>query len=68
MTTNRFQVSENANGKYIVIDTKEDKLCAYSGAAENPPKYAGECKCNFHEWNNYYSALGFANKLEAKNN
>ena len=63
----RFQVKENTSGKYVVLDTHTDKLCAYSGQATNPPMYVGESKVHYHEWNNYYSASGFAQMLEWEN-
>lgn len=60
----RFHVIENTGNKYHILDTETDKLCAYSGSASQPPKYVGESKCFYHEWNNYHSAYGFAQKLE----
>ena len=63
----RFQVKENTNGKYVVLDTYSEKLCAYSGKAANPPKYVGEWNLHYHEWNNYYSAAAFAQMLEWEN-
>lgn len=63
----RFELITQENGKYAIVDTVVNKLCAYSGKACNPPKYKGETKCKLHEWNNYHSALGFANKLAEVN-
>jgi hypothetical protein len=60
-TAARFEVSELANGRYHVIDTTNDQPLRFSfsllyGSAENPAS----------EWNNYYAARGFSQRLAAK--
>ena len=61
----KFEVIEQENGKYVILDTGANKLCSYSGKATNPPAYKGESKCKCYEWNNYHSAFGFAQRLES---
>jgi hypothetical protein len=63
----RFQVVTCVNGKYKVLDSQVDKFCTYSGRGLNPPKYEGESKCFYCTWNNFYSAKGFADRLETAN-
>ena len=55
----RFTVVENSNKKYMVLDNQEGSFVRFG--YNNPPLYGEQ------EWNNYYSARGFAQKLHAKN-
>ena len=56
---NRFEVVALENGRYGVVDTFNGKRVFYSYS--NPPNYGTGAL--FSEWNNWYSANGFAQKL-----
>lgn len=53
----RFVVIEKTNGKYAVRDMTNGEDCGFS--FQSPPLYKST------EWNNYYSARCFAQRLEA---
>lgn len=61
----RFEVSDQ-NGFYVITDTLTGELCVYTGAAQTPPKYKEESDDNY-QWGNYYSALGYSQRLERAN-
>lgn len=62
--TERFIVVQRENGHYAV----RDKLngCYVRYGYNNPPLYA-RSKRSVTEWDNYYSALNFCQKLAARN-
>lgn len=58
----RFVVIEKTNGKYVVRDKLNGRYVRYG--YNNPPLYA-RSKRSVTEWDNYYSARCFAQRLEA---
>lgn len=54
----RFKVKTLENGNYGVVDTTNNKFVRFG--YNNPPLYGNE------EWQNWYSANGFADKLSRK--
>jgi hypothetical protein len=54
----RFTVEATETGKYRVVDSENGKSLRFG--YNNPPLYGNT------EWNNFYSARGFAQKMNAK--
>lgn len=62
--TERFIVVQRENGRYAVRDNRNDRYVRYG--YNNPPLYASPRR-SITEWDNYYSARGFCQKLAARN-
>lgn len=62
--TERFIVVPRENGRYAVLDTMNGRYVRYG--YNNPPLYA-RFKRSVTEWDNYYSARCFCQKLAAQN-
>lgn len=60
----RFIIEEMPNGKYRVKDMLNGRFVRYG--YNNPPLYATATD-QATEWQNYHAALGFCQKMDAKN-
>lgn len=60
----RFVIHEMINGKYRIVDMLNGRYVRFG--YNNPPLYATATGMP-SEWQNYYSALGFCQKMDARN-
>lgn len=60
----RFVIEETNNGNYRVKDSLNGKYVMYG--YNNPPLYSTTSEAAT-EWQNYYAALGFCQKMDYKN-